>query len=85
MDVNWWCYSTVMYWMSGLNRGAQQFFTFLAIVILNALCAASIFNLVGALAPNVMVGNILVPVITVLFFLFAGFFISAEAIPEWWM
>merc|ERR1711991_1285580 len=53
-------YSTVMYWMSGLNP-------------------------VGALAPNVMVGNILVPVITVLFFLFAGFFISAEAIPEWWI
>jgi hypothetical protein len=78
-------YCIIMYWMAELNPGVTRFFTFIAICVCSALVAGSLFALIGSLAPNVTVGNILVPVITVFFFLFAGFFISAAAIPPWWI
>jgi ABC-type multidrug transport system permease subunit len=65
------------------HQGASQFFIFLGVVILNALTAASLYSLIGALSPNETVGNIFVPLTTVLFFLFAGFFVSN--IPNWWI
>lgn len=78
-------FSTIMYWMAQLNGSAERFFLYFAIVIVNALVASAIFGLIGSVAPTPTVGNILVPVVTVLFFLFAGFFISPAQIPDWWV
>lgn len=69
--------------MANLRPTAVAFFTFEAIVICNVLVAGSLYSLIGALAPNEMVGNIFVPLVTVLFFLFAGFF--TPVIPDWWI
>lgn len=78
-------FASIMYWMSQLNPGADRFFIYLGICIVNAVCAGSIYAFIGSFSPNATVGNILVPVVTVLFFLFAGFFINANAIPSWWI
>lgn len=78
-------FGSIMYWMSGLNMSAVRYFTYIAIVILNSIVAGSVYSCIGAVAPNPVVGNILAPVVTVLFFLFAGYFISANAIPNWWI
>jgi ATP-binding cassette, subfamily G (WHITE), eye pigment precursor transporter len=69
--------------MVDLNNGARNFFIFEAIVICNVLVAGSLYSLIGSLSPNETVGNIFVPVVTVLFFLFAGFFTAI--IPDWWI
>jgi ABC-type multidrug transport system permease subunit len=78
-------FCVIMYWMAELNPRADRFFIFIAVCLCNALVAGSLYALIGSLAPNVTVGNILVPTVTVFFFLFAGFFISAAAIPPWWI
>lgn len=69
--------------MANLNPTATAFFTFEAIVLCNVLVAGALYSCIGALAPNEMVGNIFVPLLTVLFFLFAGFFTAV--IPDWWI
>ena len=78
-------FSTIMYWMAELNSAADRYFLYLAIIISTGIAAGGLYNLIGALSPNITVGNILVPVVTVLFFLFAGFFINDEQIPDWWI
>jgi ABC-type multidrug transport system permease subunit len=76
-------FATIMYWMAGLNPLATRFFTYLGILILNVVTAGSMYTLIGTLSPNETVGTIFTPLVTVLFFLFAGFFISN--IPDWWI
>jgi len=78
-------FSAIMYWMSGLNPAADRFFIYLAICIANTLCAAGFFSLIAAVSPNTEVGNILSPVTTVLLFLFAGYYLNANSIPDWWI
>ncbi len=62
--------------MAGLNPGASQFFIFCAITLTNALVAGAIFGLIGAIAPNVTVGNILVHKCCFFFLIFFSFFLS---------
>jgi len=78
-------FGTIMYWMSALNPLADRFFLYIALILGNGLCAAAFYSFIGSFAPNADVGGILAPILTVLFFLFAGFFINADSIPDWWI
>lgn len=79
------CFLVIMYWMANLNPAAERFFTMFGIVVSQAFCVGGLIALIGAVSPNITVGNILVPVVLVLFFLFAGFFVNASTIPDWWI
>merc|ERR1711916_414267 len=78
-------FGTIMYWMSALNPLADRFFLYIALILGNGLCAAAFYSFIGSFAPNADVGAILAPILTVLFFLFAGFFVNAGSIPAWWI
>merc|ERR1712065_132723 len=60
------------YWMSALNPLADRFFLYIALILGNGLCAAAFYSFIGSFAPNADVGGILAPILTVLFFFFAG-------------
>jgi hypothetical protein len=71
--------------MGGLNPGVSQYFTFLGLVILNSVVAGSVYQMVGSFSPAAIIATILSAAITVLFFLFGGFFVPAQIIPVWWI
>lgn len=54
-------FTVIFYWMAGLNPIAGRFFILLGIMIMNSLCAGALFSLIGSLAPNVDVANVMVP------------------------
>lgn len=75
----------IMYWMAGMNPAVERFFIFVAIAILNSVVAGACFRCIGGLVTSELLAQVLAPVLTVLFFLFAGFFINVASIPNWWI
>jgi len=71
--------------MGGLNPGVSQYFTFLGLVILNSVVAGSVYQMIGSFSPASIIATILSAAITVLLFLFGGFFVPAQIIPVWWI
>ena len=60
----------------GLQPKAEEFGIFLGTMILFTSVASSLFLCIGALSPNQTIATILSPVITVLMFLFGGFYVN---------
>jgi len=75
-------FNSISYWMVGLNPAIERFWVLIGVTILTSAVAASLYNLVGALAPDPLVANILATVVTVIFMLFAGFF---TVVPNYWV
>eukprot|EP00667_Euglena_gracilis_P009350 EG_transcript_9492 len=80
-------YSSIFYWLVGLNPGVGQFFIFMGIIILLNAAATSMGIWISAMAPSVSVALALSPAIMLPFILFAGFFSPGSAMPDWcsWM
>ena len=68
------------YWAIGLGRTAGQFFTFLAIFAVQAICANNLGFVIGAISPNAQAGQVLTPVILVVFMLFSGLLVNLDTI-----
>lgn len=43
------------------------------------------YSVIGVASPNTTVASILIAMMMVLFFQFAGFLINADKIPVWWI
>eukprot|EP00667_Euglena_gracilis_P001974 EG_transcript_1975 len=80
-------FSSIFYWLVGLNPGVGQFFIFMAIIILLNVTACSLGIWISALAPSVSVALALAPAVMLPFILFGGFFSPGSALPVWcaWM
>lgn len=71
-----------MYPLSGLQRTARKFATFLGISALNSVASSALGLLVGALAPSTDAALALFPPIIVLMIIFNGANISDESTPK---
>ena len=68
------------YWAIGFGRTAGQFLTFVAIFAVQALCANNLGFVIGAISPNAQAGQVLTPVILVVFMLFSGLLVNLDTI-----
>jgi ABC-type multidrug transport system permease subunit len=70
-----------VYWMIGLYAGAAQYFTFLAIIVVHALASSMLGIMVSSGVSNVRIGQIIGPMIIVVFLIFGGQFVNADSTP----
>merc|ERR1712151_570703 len=74
------------YVLVGFNPTWECFGVFLCTLVAFAAVAGSLFMLIGLLAPNIAVAQIISPLVIVLFMLFGGFYVNVDNIPvyyEW--
>jgi energy-coupling factor transporter ATP-binding protein EcfA2 len=69
-----------VYWAVGLAATARQFFIFLLIVFVHSNTANNLGFLIGASVPNATVGQIVMPLIIIVFMLFGGLLINLDSI-----
>jgi ABC-2 type transporter len=69
-----------VYWVVGLSNTASQFFTYLFIIFVQSLVANCLGYLIGSAAPNVTVGQIMMPLIIIVFMLFGGLLVNLDSI-----
>jgi ATP-binding cassette subfamily G (WHITE) protein 2 len=75
--------TTIIYWMVGLQANGWKYILACISVVMCALCSEGIGLIASTLAPNVMVANIIAPLITIVFLLFGGFYIQTDSIPSY--
>ncbi|KAI8905004.1 P-loop containing nucleoside triphosphate hydrolase protein [Gorgonomyces haynaldii] len=74
--------SIPIYWMIGLQNDVGKYFTFLLIMVIQSATACCLGLAIGASVPNVTIGQILGPLILVIFLIFGGLFVNLDKVPE---
>ena len=74
-------YSSIVYWIAGLNPGFSNYVMFMVILVLIRLGGESIGTFTGALMPSLELAQAVVPILVILFLLFGGFYINQESMP----
>ncbi|KAJ3312522.1 hypothetical protein HDU76_002861 [Blyttiomyces sp. JEL0837] len=70
-----------VYWMVGFQHDAAKFFTFLAIILVHSLSAMTMGLMIGSAVKDVRLGQILGPLVIVIFLIFAGQLLNLDSIP----
>ncbi|PWA45035.1 ABC-2 type transporter family protein [Artemisia annua] len=78
-------FSIPVYWLVGLNTSFTAFAFFVFVVWLIVLMASSLVLFLSAVSPDFISGNSLISTVLGAFFLFSGYFIPKEVIPQYWM
>ncbi|KAK4745498.1 hypothetical protein SAY87_011810 [Trapa incisa] len=78
-------YSASLYFLVGLCATWQAFAYFVLVIWVIVLMANSFVLFLSSISPNYISGTSLVTVFLGAFFLFSGYFISKESIPEYWL
>ncbi|KAF8377093.1 hypothetical protein HHK36_030466 [Tetracentron sinense] len=78
-------FSIPLYWLVGLNRNFTAFMYFLLLIWLILYTANSVVVCFSALVPNFIVGNSVISGVMGSFFLFSGYFISKDGMPNYWI
>lgn len=78
-------YSTPVYWLVGLRRGLDGFLYFTLVVWMVVLMSNSFTACFSALVPNFIMGTSIIAGLMGSFFLFSGYFISRDNIPNYWI
>ncbi|XP_073147213.1 ABC transporter G family member 5 [Henckelia pumila] len=74
-----------VYWLVGLNHSFMAFLHFLVLIWLILYTANSVVVCFSAMVPNFIIGNSVIQAVMGSFFLFSGYFISKEGIPDYWI
>lgn len=78
-------FSVPLYWLVGLNSSFLAFFRFLILIWLILYTANSVVVCFSALVPDFIMGNSVISAVMGSFFLFSGYFISKNGIPNYWI
>ncbi|KAL3821242.1 hypothetical protein ACJIZ3_007147 [Penstemon smallii] len=78
-------YSTPVYWLVGLRRDIDGFLYFTLVVWMVVLMSNSFTVCFSALVPNFIMGASVIAGLMGSFFLFSGYFIAQENIPNYWI
>ncbi|KAJ3088572.1 ATP-binding cassette sub- G member 2, partial [Quaeritorhiza haematococci] len=73
--------SVPVYWMIGLQPDAAKYLTFIVIVAVQSTTANAMGLAIGAGVPNARVGQVIGPLVIVLFLLFAGQLLNLDQVP----
>lgn len=79
-------YAIILYWFVGLRSGADYFFIFLAIILLQAVSTQALAFVTSALAPTSEIALAITPLCLIILIMFSGFFINLDSLPagsEW--
>eukprot|EP01121_Diplochlamys_sp_Union-15-3_P009968 TRINITY_DN274_c0_g1_i2.p1 TRINITY_DN274_c0_g1~~TRINITY_DN274_c0_g1_i2.p1 ORF type:complete len:571 (+),score=60.37 TRINITY_DN274_c0_g1_i2:290-2002(+) len=77
-------FSSIGYWMVGLQPHADKFGIFLLTMVVFVITASSLFLVIATVSPNQVVATIIAPILLVLLLLFGGFYVNAENIPVYY-
>eukprot|EP00475_Leptophrys_vorax_P023598 TRINITY_DN3229_c0_g1_i3.p1 TRINITY_DN3229_c0_g1~~TRINITY_DN3229_c0_g1_i3.p1 ORF type:complete len:687 (+),score=141.68 TRINITY_DN3229_c0_g1_i3:16-2076(+) len=78
-------YGSIMYWMTGLQSDAGKFFIFLLTMVGTAFSAEGVGFFISTISPNVMIANLLTPIILITFLLLSGFYANISTIPKFFI
>ncbi|XP_073305164.1 ABC transporter G family member 10-like [Primulina huaijiensis] len=78
-------YSTPVYWLVGLRRDIDGFLYFTLVVWMVVLMSNSLTACCSALVPNFIMGTSVIAGLMGSFFLFSGYFIARDDIPDYWI
>lgn len=78
-------YSAPAYWLVGLRRDVDGFLYFALVVWMVVLMSNSFTAFCSALVPNFIMGASIIAGLMGSFFLFSGYFIAQENIPDYWI
>ncbi|KAJ6733668.1 ABC TRANSPORTER G FAMILY MEMBER 28 [Salix koriyanagi] len=78
-------FTVPLYWLVGLNPNFMAFMHFLLLIWLILYTANSVVVCFSALVPNFIVGNSVISGVMGSFFLFSGYFISKNGMPNYWI
>ncbi|KAJ3412648.1 hypothetical protein HDV05_000398 [Chytridiales sp. JEL 0842] len=70
-----------VYWMMGLQRDAGRYLTFLVIVLVHSFTAMALGIMIGSGVRNVRVGQVIGPLVVVLFLIFGGQVLNLDSVP----
>ncbi|GAM25684.1 hypothetical protein SAMD00019534_088590 [Acytostelium subglobosum LB1] len=80
---------TIVYWMSNQRVypffAAAPFFKFIFVLIMVSQVSLAMGTLISSAVPSVAVGTSVGPPFVILFFLFSGFFINLNDVPQGWV
>ena len=79
-------YTVILYWFAGLRSGADYFFIFFGIMLLQAISTQGLAFFTSSLAPTTNIALAITPLCLMILILFGGFFINLESLPpgsEW--
>jgi hypothetical protein len=69
-----------VYWAIGFQATAAQFFTFYVISIVHVIVSNALGFVIGSIAPNQELGQLITPLIIIVFMLFSGLLINLDSI-----
>ncbi|KAJ3252659.1 hypothetical protein HK103_001362 [Boothiomyces macroporosus] len=72
---------TPLYWIVGLYNNVANFFTFLLILLIQALVANLLGLMIGSAVPSATVGQIVTPLVLIVFVLFSGLLLNLDTAP----
>ncbi|KAH6780888.1 ABC-2 type transporter family protein [Perilla frutescens var. hirtella] len=78
-------YSAPAYWLVGLRREVDGFVYFALVVWMVVLMSNSFTACCSALVPDFIMGTSVIAGLMGSFFLFSGYFISQESMPDYWI
>ncbi|KAJ2778276.1 ATP-binding cassette transporter snq2 [Coemansia javaensis] len=76
-------FSVILYFTTGLERTAGQFFAFLALLLVTVLCMSASFRMIGSISPNVDVALMLSAVMLTFTILFTGYLQPPQSMHGW--
>ncbi|KAI8852327.1 P-loop containing nucleoside triphosphate hydrolase protein [Chytridium lagenaria] len=68
-------------WMFGLQNSIARYFTFVAVICVHSYTAMALGLMIGSGVKNVQVGQIIGPLVIVLFLVFGGNFLNLDTVP----
>jgi len=78
-------FSSISYWMIGFRPDPQRFVMFCVTLITEVFTTSSLFVLVGSVAPNQQIAQVIAPISLILFMLFGGFYLNSDNIPVYYI
>ena len=79
-----WIMGTIAYWMYGLQNDADNYLTFMLIVVSMVMSASGLLIAFSAMAKNLEQSNLIATFFLLLFMLFDGNWISLDKVPVYW-
>ncbi len=75
--------TTIVYWMAGMQSGADRYFKFMVFPILMSCTGAAVGMCVGCSVSTVQMASALLPLVCIFLILASGFFVVLNQIPVW--
>lgn len=74
--------SIPIYWMIGFQNDVAKYFIFILIILVQSHTANALGIAIGSFVPSARVGQVIAPLVVVIFLIFGGQFVNLENAPE---